>query len=233
MRSRTTGVGRTVALAVVLVAALAAGCSGDGVAERARTLRLAATVQALPSPSTSGDVSVEEALRRRASVRSFTAAELTREQIGQLLWAAQGITRDWGGRTAPSAGALYPLEVYLVTAGEVRHYLPQGHQAQVWTDSQARTELARAVDQDAAAGAPAILVITSVVARTAAKYGSLAQRYALLEAGHAAQNVMLQAIPLGLGGVTIGAFDRDLVAAALALPHGERAVYLIPLGTPA
>lgn len=229
MRKRTTSVG----LAVALAAVLAAGCSGDGVAERAGTLRSAATVQALPSPSTSGDVSVEEALRRRASVRSFTAAELTLQQIGQLLWAAQGVTRDWGGRTAPSAGALYPLEVYLVTAGEVRHYLPQGHQAQAWTDSQARIELARAAGQDAAAGAPAILVITSVVARTAAKYGSLAQRYVLLEAGHAAQNVVLQAVPLGLGGVTIGAFDRDLVAAALALPDGERAVYLIPLGTPA
>jgi SagB-type dehydrogenase family enzyme len=229
VRKRTTSVG----LAVALAAVLAAGCSGDGVAERARTLRSAATVQALPSPGTSGDVSVEEALRRRASVRSFTAAELTQQQIGQLLWAAQGITRDWGGRTAPSAGALYPLEVYVVTASEVRHYLPQGHQAQAWTDSQARTELARAAGQDAAAGAPAILVITSVVARTAAKYGSLAQRYVLLEAGHAAQNVVLEAVPLGLGGVTIGAFDRDLVAAALALPDGERAVYLIPLGTPA
>ena len=229
MPSRSIRVG----LAAALAAALVAGCSGDSARERAAALRSTATVQVLPSPSPSGDVSVEEALRRRASVRSFTATELTEAQIGQLLWAAQGITRDWGGRTAPSAGALYPLEVYLVTATAVRHYLPQGHQAQVWTDSRARTELARAADQDAAAAAPAILVITVVVARTAAKYGSLGERYVLLEAGHAAQNVMLEVVPLGLGGVTIGAFDRDLVASTLALPHGERAVYLIPLGTPA
>ncbi len=220
-------------LVAVLTAVLVAGCSGSGVAERARALRAQATEQALPSPRTSGDMSLEEALRRRASVRSFTATPLTQEQVGQLLWAAQGITRDWGGRTAPSAGALYPLELYVVTATGVQHYLPQGHRVDQWADDRARAEVVAAAGQESAAAAPAVLVVTGVVDRTAAKYGSTAERYVLLEAGHAAQNVLLEAVALGLGGVTLGAFDRGRVADALGLPAGEQLIYLIPLGTPA
>jgi SagB-type dehydrogenase family enzyme len=188
---------------------------------------------ALPAPRLKGEMSLEETLTARRSVRQFTDEELTVEEISQLLWAAQGMTAAWGGRTAPSAGALYPLEVYVVTADGLYHYLPQGHKAIVESKADLRGELWQAgLNQNAIREAPAVFIVTAVYARTEKKYGERAERYVKLEAGHAAQNLLLQVVALGLGGVPIGAFYDDQVQSALSLPSDHEPLYLIPIGHP-
>ena len=188
---------------------------------------------ALPAPRLRGEMSLEETLAARRSVRQFTEEELTLEEISQLLWAAQGITVDWGGRTAPSAGALYPLEVYVATAEGLYHYVPQRRKAIVESKADLHGELWRAgLSQNAIREAPAVFVITAVYARTAKKYGERAERYVKLEAGHAAQNLVLQAVALGLGGVPIGAFYDAQVQSVLSLPSDHEPLYLIPIGNP-
>lgn len=186
----------------------------------------------LPPPRTTGSTSLEEALARRRSVRAFSSAPLTDGEVGQLLWAAQGITAEGGQRTAPSAGALYPLELYAVTPDGLWHYLPEGHALTLLSDEDLRVELRRAaLDQDAVGTAPLVVVITGVVERTAIKYGpGRAPRYVRLEAGHAAQNLLLQAVALDLGAVPIGAFVDSEVARVLGLPTDETPLYLLPVG---
>ena len=188
---------------------------------------------ALPEPRLSGPVSLEETLVKRRSVREYTAEPLSVEQLSQLLWACQGITHPAGLRTAPSAGALYPLDVYVATADAAYHYIPQGHKLQLVSRGDARPALSKAaVGQEPPAKAPAVFVITGVYQRTAQKYGERAQLYVHLEAGHAAQNILLQAVALGLGGVPIGAFYEDQVQAALRLPPDHEPLYIIAVGHP-
>jgi SagB-type dehydrogenase family enzyme len=188
---------------------------------------------ALPEPRLKGEMSLEETLIQRRSVRSFTDEELTLEEISQLLWAAQGMTALWGGRTAPSAGALYPLEVYVATANGLYHYVPQEHKAIIESQDDLRLKIWEAgLKQDAIRNAPVVFVITAVYERTAKKYGDRAERYVKLEAGHACQNILLQAVALDLGAVSIGAFYDDQVQAALSLPPDHEPLYLIPVGHP-
>ncbi len=186
----------------------------------------------LPPPS-EGTVPLEMALRRRRSVREFLAEPLTEAEIGQLLWAAQGVTADWGGRTAPSAGALYPLELHALTPTGALHYLPDGHRVEVTSERDLRADLeAAALDQHAVGGAPLVTAVVVVPARTAETYGDRAGRYVDLEAGHAAQSLLLQAVAMDLVAVPIGAFDDDAVARILALPPGHEVRYLLPVGRP-
>ena len=188
---------------------------------------------ALPSPRVQSHVSLEEALDRRRSVRDYTKEPLTWEEIGQLLWSLQGITSDWGGRAAPSAGALYPLEVYVATAEGVHHYLPQGHQVEILSSSDVRQALwGPALLQNWVREAPAVFIIAALYERTESKYGSRAERYVKLEAGHACQNLLLQAVALDLGAVPVGAFHDDQVQAALGLAADHRPLYLVPVGHP-
>lgn len=192
-----------------------------------------AAVLELPAPATRGRVSLEEALASRRSVREFDPEPLDPPRLSQLLWAAQGITDPGGLRTAPSAGALYPLEVYVVSAAGLRHYEPQGHRLRRLDARDLRGALARAaLGQECVARAPAVFVIAGVRARTEAKYGARSGRYLDMEAGHAAQNLLLQAVTLGLGGVPVGAFDDEAVRATLGLPRGHQPLYLVPIGTP-
>lgn len=188
----------------------------------------------LPPPASNGPLSLEEALARRRSHRTFTGEPLTMEMLSQLLWAASGVTDREGYRTAPSAGALYPLEIYLVTAAAFYHYEPRRHRLVTRIGRDLRHEVSRAaLDQEAILEAPAVLVIAAVYERTAAKYGrARAERYVHLEAGHAAQNVLLQAVSLDLGAVPIGAFHDDRLHRVLGLPPNHDPVYLIPIGHP-
>jgi len=188
----------------------------------------------LPAPRLKGILTLEEALSKRRSVRQFSDKALTMDELGQLLWAAQGITHPSGLRTAPSAGALYPLEVYAVTPDGVYHYEPQGHRLALQLPGDARNALhAAALQQDAVRQAPAVIVIAAIYERTAEKYGEeRSPRYVHLEAGHAAQNILLQAVALELGAVPIGAFYDDQVKKALALPDDQQPLYLIPTGHP-
>lgn len=186
---------------------------------------------ALPKPVLAGKVSLEEALARRRSVRTFGAAALPLDTLGQLLWAGQGITSADGKRTAPSAGALYALDLYVVTASEVIHYLPSGHRAESRTTADLRPQLkSLAVQQTSITSAPAVLVVAADSSRLVARYGARANVYADIEAGHAAQNLLLQATALGLGTVPVGAVNGAGAAQALALPPGQTVIYLIPTG---
>jgi SagB-type dehydrogenase family enzyme len=188
----------------------------------------------LPPPRTEGKLSLEQALAQRRSVRSFYRNRpLTMQDIAQLFWAAQGVTRGWGGRTAPSAGPLYPLEVYAATSRGVYHYIPADHRAETALQEDVREALWIAgLSQQSLALAPAVFVVSAVYERTAQRYGGRAERYVELEAGHAAENLLLQAVALGLGAVVIGAFYDQDVAAALNLPRDEDPLYLIPVGHP-
>lgn len=193
----------------------------------------------LPPPVTKGRLTLEEALAARRSVREFSAAPLTERELSQLFWALQGTTAPdptlpgGGRRTAPSAGALYPLEPYVATAAGLFHYDPQGHRLLRCAGRDVRRALAQAAhDQDAVRVAPAVFAIAAVEARTGKKYGARAARYVHLEAGHAAQNLLLEAVALGLGAVPIGAFDDARVHDVLGLPADEQPFYLIPVGRP-
>lgn len=192
------------------------------------------TTTPLPLPTLSGEMSLEEALVRRRSVREFDSQPLTLGELGQLLWAAQGITHERGFRTAPSAGALYPLEVYVATIDGVFHYRPQGHQLLVTSPQDAREKLYEAaLRQEPVRHAPAVFIVTAVYERTAKKYGvERSPRYVHLEAGHAAQNLLLEAAALGLGAVPIGAFHDEEIQKALGLPADHQPLYLIPVGHP-
>jgi SagB-type dehydrogenase family enzyme len=179
-------------------------------------------------------VSVEEALARRRSVRQFAAKDLTLEQVSQLAWAAQGITDQRRGlRTAPSAGALYPLEVYLVKPDGMFRYLPQSHRLLGLSADDSRARLSQAAyGQPSVREAPLNFVIAAVYERTRVKYGARADRYVPIEAGHVGQNIHLQAVALGLGSVSVGAFDDKEVASALGLPGDQEPLYIIPVGYP-
>lgn len=192
---------------------------------------------ALPPPTYQGSRSFAQLLKRRRSVRNFAATPLTLAQIGQLLWAAQGITTSGKLRTAPSAGALYPLELYVV-AGHVEglpaglyHYDTYGHILVLVASGDRRRALASAaVQQMWVAEAPVIVVFGAVRARTSARYGGRADRFVHIETGHAAENLFLQAEDMNLGTVVVGSFDDGAVARVLQLADGVAPLLLMPVG---
>jgi SagB-type dehydrogenase family enzyme len=199
-----------------------------------QTKSSSASILRLPPPEQKGKMSLEEALGRRRSVREFTREALTERELSQLLWAAQGITHAEGLRTAPSAGALYPLDLYVASAGGFYRYEPRPHQLIRLSGRDMRAAMRRtALDQEAITQAPAVFVIAAVYERTARKYGaSRTPRYVHMEVGHAAQNLLLEALALGLGGVPVGAFEDDALQKALELPVDHCPLYLIPVGHP-
>ena len=205
------------------------GCGQPGTPQSASPK----TEIALPAPKTEGEMSLEETLAKRRSIRQYQAQDLTLEQLGQLAWAAQGITNERGFRTAPSAGATYPLELYLLTKDGVFRYLPAGHKLQQFSDQNLRRELAAAaLEQEWVRFAPLDIVITAVYERTRRRYRDRAERYVILEAGHAAENILLQAVALGLASVPVGAFSDEDVSKLLGLSPEEAPLYIIPVGVP-
>lgn len=191
----------------------------------------------LPDPQEHSDVSIEQSLAERRSVRSFTEEAVSLQDLGQLLWAAQGITSPEGFRTAPSAGATYPLEVYVVAervegleAGLYR-YVPQEHTlTQVAAGAFAQNVQEAALDQDSIGQAPVNLVIAAEFERTEARYADRAERYVHMESGHAAQNVFLQCQSLNLDAVVVGAFTDAQLAEVMQLPEEEEPLYIMPIG---
>jgi SagB-type dehydrogenase family enzyme len=191
----------------------------------------------LPAPELIGEMSVESAIKERRSIREFSQKNLALEDVSQLLWAAQGITGRRGFRAAPSAGALYPLELYIV-AGDVDglspgiyRYRPKTHDLFPIAYGDLRKPLEEAaLDQSALRRAPAILVITGIYQRTTDKYGQRGRRYVHMEVGHTAQNVYLQATSRGLGTVMIGAFHDQVVSKTLRLPGDHKPLGLMPVG---
>lgn len=191
----------------------------------------------LPPARRAGNLSVEQALSQRRSIRNYQEEPLEVAEVSQLLWAAQGVTGPRGLRSAPSAGAIYPLELYLVV-GNVEslqpglyHYDPANHGLDLVTTGDCRAALAAAaLGQPWVTGAAAILLMASVPQRMARKYRERGTRYVHLEAGHIAQNVYLQAESLGLGTVAVGAFRGENVKAVLRLRDEEEPLYLMPVG---
>ena len=191
----------------------------------------------LPEPRSASNNSIEAVLAQRRSVRTYSGGALTLDELSQLLWAAQGITGPWGGRTAPSAGALYPLELYVVVGTVtgldtgVYRYHPANHELEKTKDRDVRAELAdAALSQGFIDDAAIDLVFCGVFNRTTMKYRERGIRYVYMEAGHAAQNVYLQAEALDLGTVTVGAFDDSAVPQIVGVQEQERPLYIMPVG---
>jgi SagB-type dehydrogenase family enzyme len=195
----------------------------------------------LPPPSERGEMSLEETIARRRSVREYKEEPLSLSQISQILWAAQGLTDARGLRAAPSAGATYPLEVFVLIGRDgvegldpgMYHYNVPDHSLKLHKGGDQRADLAMAaLDQEFIAQVPVDIVICAVYERTSRYYGRRAERYVHMDAGHAGENIHLQAVALGLATVMVGAFDDERVSAVMDLAEEVKPLYIIPLGKP-
>ncbi len=192
----------------------------------------------LPQPSFSGGIPLEVAINSRRCVRSFTSENLTLKQFSQLLWSAQGLTAKRGfKRAAPSAGALYPMDVYAAIGptnelnSGVYHYEPSQHTLTLIFEGDQRRALAgAALFQTWMANAPLNLIITAEYDRISIKYGRRGIRYAMIEAGHIGQNIFLMAESLDLGSGIVGAFDDEKVIRVLNLPSTHEPLLIVPIG---
>jgi SagB-type dehydrogenase family enzyme len=206
------------------------------------------TIMKLPSPQLKGKVSLEETILRRRSVRRYRREPLELSQLSQILWAAQGITGTGGFRAAPSAGASYPLEIFMfvgtqcVIASEVKqapeelpagiyHYEADSHSLSLHKPADLRPDLARAtLNQEFIIEAPVDIVICALYHRTSYRYGRRGERYVHIEVGHVGENIHLQAVALGLATVEIGAFHDEEVGKVLGVDEQIKPLYIMPLG---
>ena len=195
----------------------------------------------LPSPNPQGKTSVEAAISKRRSVRRFRAQPLSLAQLSQLLWSAQGITGSGGRRAVPSAGATYPLEIFVVVgahgienlAAGLYHYQVDNHSLSLHLSGDLRQKLAdAALGQSLIANCPVVIVVCALHPRTAYRYGRRGERYVHMEVGHVGQNLSLQAVALGLATVMIGAFEDEEVSKALKIEEQIKPLYIIPVGEP-
>lgn len=226
-----------------------AGCKSSELSQNSSAVIVNDTNQLtykLPAPRVVGTKSVEESINSRRSHRDFMDKALSVDQLSQILWAAYGVTKpraDYpflrgGLRTAPSAGALYPLEIY-VLVGKVNgiepglyRYVSQDHKIVRTIDKDLRKELcAASYNQQMIADAPAVLFYSAIYSRCTSKYGRRGrERYVCMDLGHSAENVYLQAEALNLGTCAIAAFNDKLVAKFLQLPKEEEPLYIMPIG---
>jgi SagB-type dehydrogenase family enzyme len=215
----------SLSLACAVAVLLAAACTNT--AEEAKP-------HTFPKPTLKGTVSIEETLAARRSVRAYATRPLSDAHLGQLLWAAQGITAKGRGlRTAPSAGALYPIEIYVFLDDGVHHYSPANHALTLVKAGDQRPALARAaLGQRCVRANGVVILIAAEYARTTRKYGDRAKMYVDIEAGCVCQNVLLQAVALDIAGVPVGAFRDAEVKTLGGLPEAETPILLIPVGYP-
>jgi SagB-type dehydrogenase family enzyme len=208
------------------------------------------TIIKLSLPQLKGEVSLEETIQRRRSVRRYRREPLDLFQLSQILWAAQGITGTRGFRAAPSAGATYPLEIFVfvgkqgITASEAKqppeelqagiyHYEVDSHSLSLHTSGDLRLDLARAaLDEEFIVKAPVDIVICALYHRTSYRYGRRGERYVHMEVGHAGENIHLQAVALGLATVEVGAFHDEEVRKILGLDEQIKPLYIMPVGKP-
>lgn len=242
--------------AAVLMLTLAFALTSSGFAQEPVTEKSKQSPEAeiiqLPAPQHDSQTSVEKAINLRRSVRDYAEAPLSISEISQILWAAQGFTQEgkepprmwnpkyeWQGglRTAPSAGALYPMEIYLLAgnveglAKGVYKFIPKNHSLKKIMSIDKRTDLCKAALMQASIEkAAAVIVMAAVYERTSFKYGERAERYVNIEVGSIAENVYLQGMTLGIGTVIIGAFIDKEVKSVLQLPEDENPLAIMPLG---
>lgn len=196
------------------------------------------TIVKLSPPRHDSETSLEKAILKRRSIREYKDEPLVISEISQLLWAAQGVTdKEKGLRTAPSAGALYPLEVYLAVfkadglKDGIYKYKPDSHELIKTIEGDKKEELFRAVgEQSSVKEAGAVIVFAAVYERTTGKYGERGKKYVHIEVGHAAQNVYLQVVSLNLGAVVIGAFDDGEIKRIMGMSENEEPLYIMPVG---
>lgn len=194
----------------------------------------------LPKPSTDGKVSLEKTIRDRRTTRDFREKALSVNHLSQLLWAAQGITDpSTGKRAAPSGGALYPLDIYMLVGENsveslepgVYHYSNKEHSVSMTLKGDRRRQISSAsLSQMWMAKAPVLFVITAEYKRITGKYGERGIRYALIEVGHASQNLFLEAEALGLGAGIVGAFNDTDISKVAGLPSTHEPLLIVPVG---
>jgi SagB-type dehydrogenase family enzyme len=208
--------------------------NSSALSEAPKRVRPGTKVVQLPAPALKGSLTLEEAISSRRSVRQFSDKPLNFVQMGQLAWAGQGITdKLLNFRAAPSAGAIYPIELYFVTPEGVFVYRPQEHSLEQVKSADLRKQLSSAaLGQDWVAEAPCSIVIAGSVRKVAAKYGSKATTFMLLEAGCVAENIQLQAVALGLVSVPVGAFDIKNVNKVCQLPGELESLLIVCVGSP-
>jgi SagB-type dehydrogenase family enzyme len=223
---------------ILCVVPVLPGCTGDiSTAPAAskpadalvkETQAATATIK-LPEPKLTGEMSLEEAIAGRRSVRSFTDSPITLQDLSQILWSGQGITDSTGKRAAPSAMRSYPLTIYIIAinvtglGNGVYKYVPDGHQLAIVNEGEIKENVMPNK-------APVYLAITADSTEIVKKVGDIGKRFAYLEAGHAAQNICLQATTLGLATVTAAGFQEATLRAILALPDGPELLYIMPVG---
>jgi len=218
---------RLTILGIVLVC-FAALCLGQR-----RSRPAAQKIIQLTKPNLTGTVSFEEALAKRRSVRLFANKPLEPEQISQLAWAGQGITETQRGlRTAPSAGETYPIDLYFATQEGLFVYRPAEHSLEQTSDQDIRSGLAAAASMESVATAGCNIIVAGSVRKLTSQFRNKAKTYMLLEAGHIAQNIQLQAVCLDLGSVTIGGFNSKDVSRTCRLTRGLEPIYIISVGYP-
>jgi SagB-type dehydrogenase family enzyme len=210
------------------------------------------TIVKLPSPRLKGEVSLEETILRRRSIRRYQKQPVELSQLSQVLWSAQGITGTGGFRAAPSAGATYPLEIFVAIgkqgvimrevptasrqapeelASGIYHYEVDAHSLTLQKSGDLRPDLARAaLDQEFIVEAPVDIVICAIYYRTSYRYGGRGERYVHIEVGHVGENIHLQALALGLATVEVGAFHDEEVRKVLGVQEQTKPVYIMPLG---
>lgn len=189
----------------------------------------------LPAPVLKGKMSLEEAIAARRSVRLFDEKhKIDLAGISQLAWSAMGVThtvRDRNLRAAPSGGATYPIDIFIVTADGVYSYKPDKHEMVQVIDKDIRADLKKAaLGQGFIETAPVSIVWCAVFERITQRYGERGIMYAHMEVGHSAENVHLQAVTMGLASVPVGAFDPEEVAKVLELPKDCIPLYIVPVG---
>jgi SagB-type dehydrogenase family enzyme len=212
------------------------------------------TIIKLPPPQLKGKVSIEETILKRRSVRKYRREPLDLRQLSQILWSAQGITGTRGFRAAPSAGATYPLEIFVVIGKEsvtiseiptasgrapeelqagIYHYEPDSHSLSLHKSADLRPDLARAtLDQEFIIDAPVDIAVCALYSRTSYRYGRRGERYVHMEVGHVGENIHLQAVALGLATVEVGAFHDEEVRKVLGVEEQIKPLYIMPIGKP-
>lgn len=230
---------RRVIVAATAALILGAGCGGKAQEQPAAVAPPAAAEEnpgaadfrELPAVSAEGGKSLLEVLAARRSTRTYGDRKLTDEEVAYLLWAGQGITSDRGYRTAPSAGALFPMFLYYADDVALWRYEPKRGGLTNVVEGDVRRDLARAgLDQAPLKRAPGIIIVVAKPAISAAKYRDRAERYCMIEAGHICQNILLTAEALGLGACPVGAFRDAEVLDVLGLGDDYLPLYLIPAG---
>ena len=191
----------------------------------------------LPEPNLQSNFSLEQALKQRRSRRDFSDNPISLNQLSQVLWAAYGITKEPIYKTAPSAGAIYPMTIYVSTC-KVKNmengfyrYIPETHSLKLIDDNNYKKIIYKLGYRQNCLKNPAFTILMAAnFNKIENRYGNKAKRYTFMEAGHISQNIYLQVESLGLGTVAVGAFNEASMNKNLPVKAEENIIYIMPIG---